>query len=134
MGANGVLGNKNATSERQRAFVWGMALHTLADTFAHSALVYKADGTLKYLSHNPEKGEAVADIKSAYEERYENAVTAVQDSIRVYNSHTTGGQYVSGSCYAYTSIFQNNGVYVLYNLSRFVSEAGYGWGSAFNPI
>ena len=82
-------GTVNAKAKRD--FVWGMATHTLADTFAHSAYVWnRTDKKWIHLVHNEknayrkDKKYAVADDITKYPERWDDARNAVEESIRRY--------------------------------------------------
>ncbi|MBO5072217.1 MAG: S8 family serine peptidase [Eubacterium sp.] len=82
-------GTVNAKAKRD--FVWGMATHTLADTFAHSAYVWnKTDKKWIHLVHNEKNAYrknrkyAVADKVTKYSERWDDARNAVEESIRRY--------------------------------------------------
>lgn len=87
-----VLNQKEPTAARRRAFVWGMAIHTLSDTFAHSAYVHDGSGW-HHLAHNDGKGYDVADNPDKYKHRKINAEAAVKKSIAVYNNKYAGGTY-----------------------------------------
>lgn len=45
-------GTAKLTPGKKRALVWGMALHTLSDTFAHSVYIYDREkGRYRHLEH-----------------------------------------------------------------------------------
>lgn len=118
-GHSAVLNGREPTAGRRRAFVWGMAIHTLADTYAHSAYVHDSSGW-HHLAHEDGKGYDVADDPNKYQPRYDNAVAAVKKSLAVYNSKYTNGTYNEFS----TVMGQN--VYKLRNISAYVTNvAGY---------
>ncbi len=85
------LASGTVNAKAKRDFVWGMATHTLADTFAHSAYVWnKTDKMWIHLVHKKEnayrkdKKYAVADEPTKYPERWNDARNAVEESIRRY--------------------------------------------------
>ncbi len=82
-------GTVNAKAKRD--FVWGMATHTLADTFAHSAYVWdKTDKKWIHLVHKKEnayrksKEFVGADDITKISERWKDARAAVEESVRQY--------------------------------------------------
>lgn len=118
-GHSAVLNGREPTAGRRRAFVWGMGIHTLADTYAHSAYVHDSSGW-HHLAHEDGKGYDVADDPTKYQPRYDNAVAAVKKSLAVYNNKYAGGTYNEFS----TVIGQN--VYKLRNISAYITTvAGY---------
>lgn len=94
-----VLAMGTVSGKAKRDFTWGMATHTLADTFAHSAFIWnKTDRKWIHLVHKKEnayhKDEkyAVADDITKYPERWNNARNAVDESVRQYekSGHPAG--------------------------------------------
>lgn len=127
---------KLSTPGEKRAFVWGMALHALADVFAHSVYVY-SDGRWNHLDHdyyyvNMENRKikmrkdkyACADEvgEQFWPLRYKNAVTAVNSGIKRYDKKN------AGSHDEFSSIKQNKKTYKLKSLKNYLnaykSESG----------
>lgn len=86
-----MLATDTVNAKAKRDFVWGMATHALADTFAHSAYVWnKTDKEWIHLVHKQknayqkDKKYAVADDVTKYPERWDDARNAVEESIRRY--------------------------------------------------
>ena len=102
----------------RRAFVWGMAIHNLADSFAHSAYVYdRVFGKYEHLQHDDEAVYNCADDKSQFSPRYDNAVEAVRKSIGRYINREYN-DYKSGSYEEYDVIKGNRNVYILRELAQ----------------
>ncbi len=115
------LASSKVTKQAKRDFVWGMAIHTLTDTFAHSAYVWgKEDKKWVHLVHKPEnayrkrKEYAVADTTKAYPERWEDARRAVYGAMCQYEKtvHPAGThnefRYVQDSdSYRLGNIYEN---------------------------
>lgn len=70
------------SKDHQRDFIWGMAIHTLADSFAHSTAV---NG--KRIKHDE------ADNIYHCPERWSRASKAVENAIKTYNSPYTAGSW-----------------------------------------
>ena len=108
-----VLNGKEPIPARRRAFVWGMALHTLADTFAHSVFVHDKSGW-HHLAHDDGKGYDVADKPKEYEPRFANAKASVNKSMEVFsNKYTAGG-------YSEFNTVKGQNVYKLKNISSYI--------------
>ena len=103
---NNMLGDVNSlnwssigmtTKGQKRAFVWGMAIHTATDAFAHSAFV-KSGGAWCHLAHGkPNNGKSVnnyADNTGKYPERFQAAENVVGKIIAKYDGQSGGGSYV----------------------------------------
>ena len=109
------------TKQAKRDFVWGMAIHTLTDTFAHSAYIWgKKDKKWVHLVHKPENAYqkrqdyAVADTTKAYPERWQDARRAVYGAMCQYEktAHPAGTynefRYVQDSdSYRLGNIYEN---------------------------
>lgn len=78
----------DATKGQRRAFIWGMALHSLADAFAHSAY-RKVDGKYYAITHSTGKCTG-ADKVYVVPKRYRNAREAVKLSIKKYANSEDG--------------------------------------------
>ena len=119
-----VLALGTVSEKAKRDFVWGMATHTLADTFAHSAYVWnKTDRKWIHLVHKKEnayrkdKKYAVADNVAKFPERWNNARSAVDESVRQYekSGHPAG-------TYSEFRYVQNAKDYRLGDLYKYVKE------------
>lgn len=78
------------STAKKRAFMWGMAIHALADSFAHSA--YKEDnGVYRPITHGDGKITG-ADNTKQVEQRYNHAREAVELAMKKYVSsdHPSG--------------------------------------------
>lgn len=75
------------TSGRKRAFIWGMAMHNLADVFAHDAYV-KRNGKWVHLNHEikfSKRGIPDADDTKVEETRFKAAKSAVDYALQIYD-------------------------------------------------
>lgn len=83
------LNKSNPTNGDKRAFVWGMALHSLADCFAHNTYI-TIRGKNYPITHDGEY--PYADTITYKEERYQHAFLAVRSAMEKYNnsSHPNG--------------------------------------------
>lgn len=88
-------GTAKLTPGKKRALVWGMALHTLSDTFAHSVYIYDREkGRYRHLDHpkpindNPDNGWA--DDTRQISKRWADACRAVDKSMEKYNAKVDG--------------------------------------------
>ena len=84
------------TNGKQRAFAWGMAMHTAADIFAHSAFVY-SNGKWNHLAHGgTHNGEAInnyADNTSKFDGRFYSAENIVHSIVEKYDAKNGSGSY-----------------------------------------
>ena len=104
-GNNKVLGSKEATKGRKRAFIWGMAIHTATDVYAHSVFVGKHHLDHETKEENgkevPKDQWAVADDKTVYSNRYyQDAQNVAIKCMQKYNAKVAGDYsvfYVNGS-------------------------------------
>lgn len=88
------------TEGKKRAFMWGIAIHTAADVFAHSAFVYsKSAGKWCHLAHG-EKNEKTgvipnnyADNTGKYDGRFYSAEAVVGKIVAKYDSANGAGTY-----------------------------------------
>ncbi|MBO5072889.1 MAG: S8 family serine peptidase [Eubacterium sp.] len=77
---------KVPSNKHKRDFLWGMAIHNLSDTFAHSAVVKG-----KLIDHTKSDGNrADADRKDICEDRWYYASKAVGKALKKYNTNTEG--------------------------------------------
>ncbi len=113
--------NEEATKGRKRAFIWGMAIHTLSDTFAHSVYVYDTQRKCyRHLDHpypiteNPDNGWA--DDTTQISKRWADAKRAVDKAIDIYNSEQ------NGTYHEYDVIISQHIEYYLRNLANNVKE------------
>lgn len=99
---NNMLGDVNSinwssigmtTNGKKRAFVWGMAIHTAADVFAHSAFV-QSGGAWCHLAHGKNNDNDYADHTGKYPERFQAAENVVGKIVAKYDSQNGGGSYV----------------------------------------
>ncbi len=83
------LGKYGDTDGRRRAFIWGMALHSLADAFAHSAY-RKLNGSYHAITHSGKY--TGADNVKVVPKRYRNAKEAVALAMKKYTAsgHPSG--------------------------------------------
>ena len=85
------------SSKKMRAFVWGMAIHTAADVFAHSAFV-KSKDIWCHLAHgkapNGKSCNSYADKMGKYEDRFHAAENVVNRIVHKYNSANGAGSYI----------------------------------------
>lgn len=89
------LGKKNPTAGEKRAFIWGMAMHTLADTFAHSAY-RNVNGSYHAITHTGKYPGA--DDTNTIEKRFEDDKEAVSLAMNVYTaSNHPNGTYAQFS-------------------------------------
>lgn len=81
----------DGSDKSQRAqFVWGMAIHTATDTYAH-CIKGKVGSSWMRFFHNKEKyGNDYADNQSKVEERFRVAKQVATNAIRRYINHQTG--------------------------------------------
>lgn len=118
--------DKEPSAGTKRAFVWGMAIHNLADAFAHSAYVYdKVHGVYEHLQHDKNTVYCCADDKSQFSPRYDNAAEAVKKSIGRYINRENN-EYKSGSYQEYDTIKYNRNVYILRELSQNINAVTFG--------
>lgn len=84
------LEKKNPSAGEKRAFIWGMAMHSLADAFAHSAY-RKVDGAYHAITHSTGKYTG-ADDTDVVSKRYGDAKDAVGLAMKKYtdSSHPSG--------------------------------------------
>ncbi len=103
--ANNMLGDVNGinwnsvgmtTKGKKRAFVWGLAIHTVADMFAHSAFVYSG-GKWNHLAHggthNGKKINNYADNTGKYDGRFYSAENVVKTIVKKYDAGSGAGSY-----------------------------------------
>ena len=93
------LNGNSVTKKAKRDFVWGMAIHTLTDSFAHSAHIWgKNDGKWVHLVHDPNNAYRKnpdyvgADDITKCPVRWENARSAVYAAMCQYEktAHPAG--------------------------------------------
>lgn len=91
-------------------FLWGMAIHTITDTYAHSTYTYdKATNTWTYLSHTA----GVADDVNTRPSRYTSAKGA---ALNVINDIYTGS---AGGTDDYSDFMSYDGTFYIRNLVRY---------------
>lgn len=127
-----VLGSKEATRGRKRAFIWGMAIHTATDVYAHSVFVGKHHLDHETKTENgkevPKDQWAVADDIYTYSNRYfEDAQAVARKCMDKYNANVPGDYsvfYVNGAAGPYN--------YRIKDIVSFVIQAeSYGAGIMF---
>lgn len=85
-----ILQTPNAANKK--IFVWGMAIHSAMDVFAHSSYG-RINGVWKFLNHsktNPVVGIADDTSLDGFPERYQTAVKVAKKSLDTYINGTTG--------------------------------------------
>ena len=97
---------KKASPGQKRAFVWGMAIHSLTDMFSHTA--YKNG---EYMSHD--SGQAHIRDK-----RFDLAIAAKDLAMRKYSS----SQHYSGTVNEFSPIKQATSGYKFGNICKYVKE------------
>lgn len=82
---------KTPTNAKKRAFVWGMAIHNLQDTFAHSTFIDKT-GKGDYIRFDHSNNNQCDDIDKYRERYYTITKKAVDAAMRKYKdpSHPYG--------------------------------------------
>ncbi len=80
------------TKGTKRAFVWGMAMHTAADVFAHSAFVFSG-GAWCHLAHGNEDDNDYADNTGKYPQRFQAAENVISKMVARYDAKTGAGTY-----------------------------------------
>ena len=84
------------TKGQKRAFAWGLAMHTAADIFAHSAFVYSG-GKWNHLAHggehNGKKINDYADNTDKFDGRFFSAENVVKTILRKYDAGSGAGSY-----------------------------------------
>lgn len=124
------LKEKNPSSGKRRAFIWGMALHSLADAFAHSAY-RKVDGAYHAITHSTGKYTG-ADSTTIVPKRFEDAKDAVGLAMKKY----TDSSCPSGSYEEFKPVFykrDGKGNYKLGNIYGYVwAVAGASAASSFS--
>ena len=98
----------------QRAFVWGMALHSLADAFAHST----ATSSGERIDHDKTFGENYyADNNKYLSFRWDCASDAVNSAMKKYKDSTKP----SGTIYEFSSV-KNQGQFKMINIKKYITE------------
>lgn len=120
------LGEKNPSDIKRRAFIWGMAIHSLADAFAHSAY-RKVDGTYYAITHSTGKYTG-ADDPNTVPKRYDDAKEAVLLAIKKYEGSEQSGTYAE-----FNPVTKGKDDYRLGNIYRYVlAVAGVSAASSFS--
>ncbi len=101
---------KTPTNAQKRAFVWGMAIHDLQDTFAHSSFVWKSG---KYVRLKHEDLDNCDDILVYKERYYSTTKMAVDAAMRKYkNSSHPSGTYEEFSPILKATRFKLGNIYL----------------------
>ena len=114
----------------KRAFIWGMAIHNLTDTFAHSTFIYRNNRWYR-LVHETGKGKykwAHSDEPEKCGIRWSHARTAMYAALLQYNksSHPSGTYKEFNVALQAQSSDTENSRYTLGNIYDFVNAvAGY---------
>ena len=108
-----LYGYKN-TQENRSLLLWGMAMHTAADVFAHSSYT-EYEGETTYISHEGDLREA--DNAEFIPARYKAAKAVVRNVMKHYVDGTEGSveDFVLGSEYF-------DGSFQIRNLSKYAAE------------
>ncbi len=88
-----VLKNNAVTDRNKRLFMYGVALHTVTDLFAHSTTIKGADGTWKYITHatNQDGDETPdADDNDYYPNRFTCAKRMARQVVKRIKGNTKG--------------------------------------------
>ncbi|WP_455716664.1 S8 family peptidase [Anaerosporobacter sp.] len=110
-----ILGTTYTNNKTNRKyFLWGMAIHTATDLYAHSAYYKNSSGSWVYMSHDDD----LADNRAAQSKRYESAKAVACNII----SNAESDTYGSISDFALSSTYYD-GSYVLRNLCRYAEVA-----------
>ena len=101
----------NITNGKKRAFIWGMAIHSLSDAFAHST----TDGLGERITHDNDR----ADNPSYYSLRWNCAVEAVTLALNNYSSSI----YQSGTYNEFSPV-KKQSQFKLINIYEYIKENG----------
>lgn len=108
----------NYSKGQKRAFVWGMAAHTAADVFAHSAYV-RSGNVWCHLAHggnhNNIKYNDYADKPNKYGERFTAAKNVVKKIIQKYDAKSG-----EGSCAQFKAMTSVGQTFRLRNLCKYI--------------
>ena len=121
------VGKNNPSAGERRAFIWGMAMHSLADAFAHSAY-RKVDGAYHAITHSTGKYTG-ADNTKTVPKRYNDAKDAVGLAMKKY----TDSSHSSGTYAEFDPVTKGKDEYKLGNIYRYVlAVAGVSAASSFS--
>ncbi|MCI5732040.1 MAG: hypothetical protein MR304_10940, partial [Eubacterium sp.] len=117
--------SSNPSSGTKRAFVWGMAIHTLADAFAHSSATFS--GTR--VKHNSSNKAIDADNTSYLSLRWSSAQKAVNLAIKKY----TAASKPSGTSKEFSPV-KEQGQFKLINIEKYITSVdGRNSGASYAP-
>lgn len=108
----------NYSKGQKRAFVWGMAAHTAADVFAHSAYVRSGNAWCHLAhggNHNNIKYNDYADKPNKYGERFTAAKNVVKKIIQKYDAKSG-----EGSCAQFKAMTSVGQTFRLRNLCKYI--------------
>lgn len=89
-------GSDARKAKLRRIFIYGIALHSITDTFAHDAYVMdEKTNTIVRLEHDSDDGspEWGADNAERYPNRFEDSKRAARCVIKAYNDNSVGGLF-----------------------------------------
>lgn len=102
---------KTPTKAQKRDFVWGMAIHNLQDTFAHSSFVRHGDIWYR-LKHDYDNFDNSCDNTKVCTERYETARRATDAAlVKFERSDHPSGTYNEYSVMLNTQAFKLGNIY-----------------------
>lgn len=129
---------KNSTQGQKRAFIWGMALHNLTDSFSHSTIYHDAKtGKDYYLSHRSSHYAVAHMMDDEFGNRYACAKKALAKAISDYDNKRTPSYKVFLPACRKTDNSEgiNNGKFKMIKIENYVSAiAGASAASPFTNV
>lgn len=107
------LYTSNPSTGTKRAFVWGMAIHTLADAFAHSSATFSGNR----VTHNSTNKSIDADNTSYLSFRWSSAQKAVNLAIKKY----TASSKPSGTSNEFSPV-KSQGQFKMINIEKYITS------------
>lgn len=107
------LYTSNPSTGTKRAFVWGMAIHTLADSFAHSSATFSGNR----VTHNSSNKSIDADNTSYLSLRWSSAQKAVNLAIKKY----TASSRPSGTSNEFSPV-KEQGQFKMINIEKYITS------------
>lgn len=84
--------NTNGKSNMKKAFIYGIAIHSGSDAFAHASYEKESDGTYKRITHDMKfEGKPAADHSKYKESRFKDAEAFAKRAISCYLNSEIGG-------------------------------------------
>ena len=107
------------TLENRKYLLWGCALHTITDVFAHSTTT--EDGTL--IKHDGDDSTPSPDLVTYYPKRYETAVKVAEYSLECLKAGTFGdGDEIVR---ALNSVYTSSTKFKVLKVKKYANENGY---------